>query len=70
MGINYERFMEIARKAHAISILETWDQAAFNEYCELFGPMTERAARQMCAFSEAVTCDEVAAGEYFSQHQS
>lgn len=68
MGINYERFMEIAREMHAISILETWDQAAFSCYCELFGPMTERDARRMCDFSEAVTCDECAAGEYFSQH--
>lgn len=67
MIINFKEFMEIARQAKALDVLETWDEDIFNAYIEVFGPMTKEAAIDRCYFLEAVSREEMAAGEYFSR---
>lgn len=67
MTISFKEFMEIARQAKALDVLETWDENTFNAYAEEFGPMTKEAAIDLCYFLEAVSQEEQAAGEYFSR---
>ena len=49
-AMTYEEFMDYA-KAHYCkggdTVCECWDRRDFNEYVELFGPMTKRAALEM-----------------------
>lgn len=69
MTVNFKEFMEIARQAKALDVLETWDENTFNAYTEEFGSMTKEAAIDLCYFLEAVSQEEQAAGEYFSRRQ-
>ena len=65
-SITFQRFMEIAKENKASTVLETWDETAFDEYIRQFGPITEKGARSICEFTEQVTAEEEAAGRYFS----
>lgn len=68
-GLNFFEFMEIAKQAHAMDILECWDEATFNFYVGEFGPMSRQDAIDLCYFTESVSQEEMAAGEYFSRRQ-
>ena len=67
MTVNFKEFIEIARQAKALDVLETWDENTFNAYTEEFGLMTKEMAINLCYFLEAVSREEQAAGEYFSK---
>lgn len=49
-AMNYEELMEYARQHYnkgGDAIFECWDESTFNEYVELFGPVTKRKALEM-----------------------
>ena len=66
-SLNFFEFMEIAKKAKAMDIIECWDQATFNFYVSEFGPMTCQEAIDLCYFTETMSREEELAGEYFSK---
>ena len=36
------------------AVVECWDEATYKEYCEEFGPLTEKAALEMFALNKSI----------------
>lgn len=58
--MTYEEFMELAKQNYCNGgdgYYECWDEAVFEEYVSLFGPITKRKAKAMFKTSKAIDND-------------
>ena len=62
-ALTYEELMQLAKEHYnegGDATYECWDESAFNEYVEMFGPMTKKAALEMFRLDKAIY-DDIAA---------
>ena len=67
--ISYEEFQALGHKYYTKGgdvIVECWDEQAYNEYCEMFGQMTERGALNLIGMYDEVEKEEAAAKKWMS----
>ena len=67
--ISYEEFQKLGKKYYNRGgdvIVECWDEQAYNEYCEMFGQMTERGALNLIGMYDEDEKEEAAAKKWMS----
>lgn len=61
-ALTYEELMEYAKKHYnrgGDATYECWDEKTFNEYVEMFGPITKRKALQMFRLDYSIQQDRM-----------
>ena len=67
--ISYEEFQKLGKKYYNRGgdvIVECWDEQAYNEYCEMFGQMTERGALNLIGMYDEDEKEEAADKKWMS----